>query len=108
MSNTGEGQQKVGKIQLPIDWHIPDSIQSRYVTNVLVQPGQYEIIISFFETQIPLLAGQPEENKAKLEQIGAIRAECVGRIIVVPEQVPGIISALQTGLDIYRASKVGE
>ena len=99
-----EDEQAKQTITLPIEWHVSDSIQSRYATNVLVQAGQYEFIISFFEAQIPLFAGQPEENKAMLEQLGAIRAECVGRIIVAAEQLPNIINALQASLEAYRAS----
>jgi Protein of unknown function (DUF3467) len=105
MSETEREQQTSYNITLPIEWHVPDSIQSRYATNVVVQPGQYEFILSFFETQLPIFMGQPEENRAKLEQIGAVQAVCVGRIIVAAEQLPGIIDALQTVLDAYRASQ---
>jgi hypothetical protein len=72
---------------------------------VLVQSGQFEIFISFFEAHVPPLLGQPEENKVKLERLGSIRAECVSKIIVSPEIVPTIISALQTGLENYRSTR---
>ncbi len=54
-----------------------------------------------------ILMGRPEENKAKLEQMGAIQAECVGRIIVAAEQFPSIVEAMQTTLEAYRISKLG-
>ncbi len=97
--------EKQRSTTFPIEWHIPESIQSRYATNVIVQPGQYEFIISFFEAQPPFLMGQAEEDKAELEQLNAVRAECVGRIIVAAEQMPGIITALQTTLEAYQASR---
>ena len=75
---------------------------------MIVQPGQYEFIISFFEAQLPILMGDPEENRTKLEQLGAIQAECVGRIIVAAEQMPAVITALQTTLDAYRSTKSRE
>lgn len=101
MSGVEQDQQ----LNIPIDWHVPETIQSRYASNVFVQAGQYEIVVSFFETQIPLLIGTPEENRAKLEQLGVIQAECVGKIIVNPDLVPKIIEAFQKGLEIYHANK---
>src|SRR5437016_1731260 len=99
-----EKEQSIG-IPLRIDWHYPEGMQSRYVNNVLVQPGQYELVISFFETQLPVLVGQPDENKRMLEELGSIRAECVSKIIVSPEIIPTLVSALEAGLENYRQSK---
>jgi uncharacterized protein DUF3467 len=95
-------------IPLRIDWHFPAEIQSQYANNVLVQAGQYEIVISFFETQLPILLGQPEENKRMLEELGSIRAECVSKIVVSPEIIPILINALETSLENYRQSKAQE
>jgi hypothetical protein len=92
-------------INIPIEWTVPDSIQSQYASAVFVQPGPYEIAISFFEARPPILTGTPEENKAKLEQLGPIQGKCVGRIIVDPDLVPNFIEALQGGLEGYRAYK---
>ena len=105
MDNEAQDMQQSNGVALPISWHFPEGLHSRYATNVLVQSGQFEIIISFFEAQLPILLGQPEENKAKLEQLGSIQAECVAKIIVSPELMPTIINALQVGLENYRASK---
>jgi hypothetical protein len=107
MSETEREQQSEESIPLRINWHIPDNLQSRYANNVIVQAGQHEIIINFFEIQIPPLVGTPEENKEQLQQIGTIRAEGVGRIIVSPELLPTIIDALENGLKAYQASKRG-
>lgn len=93
-------------ISVPIDWHIPSELKSQYASNVFVQAGEYEMILSFFQTQLPLLTGTVEENQKKLEEFKSIRSECVGRIIVPPDLVPKIISALQTSLENYQALKV--
>ena len=101
-----EAEQKEPEgIALHVDWHIPEGAQSRYANNVLVQADQYEIIISFFEAQLPILLGQPEENRRKLEELGSIRAELVSRIVVSPEILPVVIKALETGLENYRQAK---
>ena len=87
---------------LPIEWHIPDNAQSRYANNVLVQSTPHEIVISFFETQIPPLAGTAAENVDRLREMGSVRADLVARIIVAPGLLSSIISTLQTGLETYQ------
>ena len=101
----GEQEDQSSYIQLPIDWHVSESLQSRYVNNVIVQPGKFEITIFFFETQIPPFVGSNEENRDFLLKKGAIRSECVGKMVVTPELMPEIIKAMQTGLDEYHTSK---
>src|SRR5260370_2082504 len=86
---------------LIIDWHIPDNAQSRYANNVLVQSTLHEIIISFFEALPPPLVGMPAENAAKLREMESIRADLVARIIVAPDILPSIFSALQPALKKY-------
>jgi|GEM_PF-743873 len=103
-----EKLERSTQVNVPIEWHVSDDIKSIYASNVVVQPGQHEIILSLFEIRPPILTGTPEENRAKIEQIGTIRAECVGRIVVDPDLVPNIITALQTTLDNYHAAKAEE
>lgn len=91
------------RVNLPIDWHIPENLQSQYASNVFVQPGEYEIVLSFFETRAPVLTGSPEENLTKLKKLESVQAKCVARIIVAPDLVPKLIQALQNGLDGYLA-----
>src|SRR5260370_10233476 len=95
-------QEKPVGVTLRIDWHIPEGTQSHYANNVLVQAGLYEIVISFFEAELPVPFGQPEETKRKLEELGSVRAELLSKIDVQPELVPALINALDTGIDNYR------
>lgn len=106
MSNeTEQEQHQSDGITLPIDWHVPEGLHSQYANNVLVQSGRYEFIISFFEVQIPLLSGSPEENKAKLQAMESIRADCVSKVVISPDLVQGLIDALQTELDKFSFQK---
>lgn len=98
-----EREQSDG-VSVPIRLHVPDDIQSRYVHNVIVQPGQNELVLFFFETQVPPFIGTPLENSKYLLEQGA-RFTCVSKIIVAPQLVPEIIKALQTGLDNYNTSR---
>lgn len=102
-----EGPSQEG-VTLPIEWHVPDTIQNLYVQNVLVQPGKYEITLFFFETRLPLYTGTPEANKELLLKQGAIRFECLSKMTVAPQLVPDMIRALQTGLDNYNRARASE
>jgi hypothetical protein len=106
MSNSEQEQPE--EIVLPIEWHVSDAVQNRYVQNVLVQPGKYEITLFFFETQIPPYSGSPQANREFLLKQGSIRFECVGKMTIAPQLVPEIIKALQAGLDNFNASQVRE
>src|SRR5436190_1937078 len=105
MSEIESGQKQPVGVPLRIDWHFPEDMQSRYADNLLVQTGQYGITISFFEAEVPVLLGQPEENKKQLEALGTIRANCVGKIVVSPDFIPVLTKALETGLENYRQAR---
>ncbi|HZO72784.1 MAG TPA: DUF3467 domain-containing protein [Ktedonobacteraceae bacterium] len=105
MSEAEQRQQPTDAVNVAIEWYIPDDIQSKYASNAYVQVGEYEFTLSFFETFLPIFSGSPEENRAKIEQLGSIPAKCVARVVVSPELVPKLIQALQTGLDGYLTAK---
>ena|SRR5947209_19481006 len=107
MSEEEQKRNSVG-LTLPVEWHVSENIQSRYATNIVVQPIQHEFVISYFEAQPPIILGTSEENRAKYQELGAIRAECVARVIVAAERLPEFIEAMQTSLAAYRASKEAE
>jgi hypothetical protein len=101
-----ERQQPEG-VNVPVSLHVPEDLQSHYSHNVIVQPGQRELTLFFFETQVPPFFGTPAENSKYLLEQG-VRFTCVSKIIVAPDLVPEIIKAMQTGLDNYNASKANE
>jgi hypothetical protein len=93
---------------LPIEWHCPEGLISRYATNLVVQHAEHEFYISFFEIMPPLVLGAPEERKAKLEEIESVRAECVARVIVPAGQMPVFIKTLQSNWEAYRSKQTSE
>ena len=103
-----EEQEQQERITLPIEWHVPDSMQNKYAHDIIVQHGKYEITLFFFESQIPPYAGSPETYREYLQKRGSIRFECVGKMTVAPQLVPEIIKALQRGLDNYNAAQADE
>jgi hypothetical protein len=83
------------EVKIPIKWHTPDNMVTRYATNMLVQTIENEFKISFFEI-IPEIRLDPNSPPPK-----EVRADCVAKVIVSPEKLPSIIKALQDQYDKY-------
>jgi hypothetical protein len=88
---------------LPLEYYVPDHIQSRYATHLLVQNTEHEFILSFFELQEPFLMGDtPEEIGQQLERLECVRAKCVGRVIIAAHRMPAFIDAMQKNLEKHQ------
>ena len=107
MSEVEREVQSSQGVFIPIKWNVSETIHNQYVHNVVVQPGQNEITLFFFETHIPPYIGSPEEHREYLQQ-QSVRFECVGKFVVTPQFIPEIIKALETGLDNYNIGKARE
>lgn len=94
-------------LALPLEWHVPEDVSSRYATNLIVQHSEHEFIISFFEAVPPLVLGEPEEVRTQLEKLGTIQARCVARVIVAAGRMPEFVRVLQGNLENY-LSKFGD
>jgi len=91
-------------IAIPLEWHIPEGMVSRYATNIVVQHSAHEFTVSFFEVNPPVILGSIEERKAALQQMGSVRAECIARIIIAPGRMPAFIKALQTNMEKHAST----
>ena len=85
-------------IAVPMEMSIPDSLSTKYATNMVVQHTEHEFIIFFFEAQSPLVIGTPEEQKEALQKIKKVKAECVAKIVVAANRMPEFVRAFQTNL----------
>ena len=92
-----QSPQEAGQfaMQLPVEWHYDPGIVSRYTNNLMVQVGQRECYLSFFELRPPVLAGSQEDIERQAKEIKSVRAECVARVVMAHELLPSIIQALQ-------------
>ena len=87
-------EKKEIMVKVPIEWYVSEDIKSQYATNMIVQHTGEEFLISFFEMEQPLLLGNRDEVKSKLETIGTIRAKCIARIIVTPQRMKKFVEAM--------------
>ena len=94
----------LASMEVPIEWYVPDNIESHYANNILVQNSlSNEFIIYFFEAVPPLIIGSPDEIREKLQEVKSVRAKCVARIVVNADVMPRIVQAMQTNYAIYLA-----
>ena len=107
MSEVEQEDQSLDGVSIPINWHVSETIHNQYIHNMVVQPGQNEITLFFFETHVPPYVGSPEANREYLQK-QSVRFECVGKFVVTPQFIPEIIKALQVGLDNYNTGKARE
>lgn len=78
---------------------------SVFATNLLIQQGEHEMILSFFEIQPPFLIGTADENLALLKKVG-LRADCMARITISKERFEGFADAMKkAATDMKAASK---
>jgi hypothetical protein len=98
---------KLPQISLPIEYHTPDGTLSRYANLAVVQFGNHEFLLSFFEIwPPPIFSGQ--DIVAELERTKSLRAECVGRVVLAPEVMGVLIESLRTNYETYLSAKASK
>lgn len=86
--------------EVAIDFYVPEEMLAIYSDTALVQHTQNEFIISFFQVPRPYLA-DPEAVK----KIKSLKARCVSRIVVSPNQMQQLLEALTTNYEKYMAKQ---
>jgi len=100
-------QEEKETLELPVEWHVPDTVISRFVTNMVVQHTEHEFLISFFEIKPPILF--TEESRREIQKIHAsVRADCVARVVVAPERMGRFIEVLQENWEKYQNKQGGK
>jgi hypothetical protein len=84
---------------VPIKWHIPDNIITRFASNMVVQFIGNDFKISFFELKPEIHLAPPTVP------ITEVQADCVASVIVTPDRLQGFIDALQNQLNRLPESK---
>jgi len=96
--------------QLQISFNVPIEMPSVYATNIVLQQMEYEVLVSFYEIQPPLLL--PESNEAEnlaiLKKTG-MRADCVAKVIISKERFGAFADVMrQLAATIKAADKRNE
>jgi hypothetical protein len=80
------------QISAPLNFRFPDGVTSRYATNLVVQRGEHEYTISFFEAIVPAIFSPETPPPAYVD------ANCVARIVVAASRFPDFVGVLQQAL----------
>ena len=83
---------------VPIERYFPDELQVQYSDDAIVQHSDEVFYLSFFQVEKPITL-----TKAETERVKKIRARCVSRIIVTPEQMWRIVNAFQENFKKFAA-----
>jgi hypothetical protein len=83
-------------IEVKLNFRIPPRMPTVYAHHMLVQQGEFEVILSFFEVTPPILVEQiAEADRIKFLQETGLIAECVARVTIAKDRFPGFAQALQ-------------
>ncbi len=93
-----EGQSYTAEI----DWHIPEEMQSRFATHLVVQHSEGEFFLHFFELRPPLILGDRKQQLAQFKGIKSLRAQCTARVAIAANRMPEFIQLLQQNLETYK------
>lgn len=96
-------EENRGKITLPLEFHVPSDVATKYVNTAIVQRTDSEFVLTFFERFPPLLVGNPDQIAEQLESLESIRATCVARLVLSSSTMSELIELLQQNLDNYHA-----
>lgn len=87
--------------RVPVRFEFPSNLVTRYATNIVAQPGDYEIIISFFEAHPPLIFSPQTAAESPI-----VPAECVARVAVAAGRLPDFIAVLQATLEQHERMRI--
>ncbi len=82
-----------------LEWHIPDTIITRFASNMVVQSLEHEFKISFFEVNPGIQLGPEAKPPDK------VQANCIASVIVSASKLPDFIGVLQEQLEQYNSRK---
>lgn len=86
-------------VAVPINWVTPEGLKSLYANLAVVQLGEAECYLSFYEAIPPPLIGTPDQVQEQAAKLTTIAATCVARIAVTKEVAAKFARAIQaTGL----------
>jgi hypothetical protein len=90
--------------ELRLERVYPDSLQTHYVSNILVQHQPDMFVISFFEVWPPaILSENKEDLNRQLATVDHVDAKCVSRIVVSPSRMKEFLDAMSENFNNYEA-----
>jgi len=97
--NMSDKTQPISK-KIKLNFVYPDDLESKFSNLIIVQNQKDFFSLSFFETIIPLVLGETEEEKKEVfSKIEKADSKCLGRFVITPEKMEELIKILQENLE---------
>jgi len=93
--------------RVKLNFRIPPRMPSLYAYHLIVQAGEEEVTLSFFEIVPPLVISETEEQMERLREQG-ISADCIARITIAKNRFPSFVEAMQQTLNLMKAEQPEE
>ena len=81
------------KMGLEIEWFVPEEIETRSVSNMLLQADEHDVYMSFFDTAPPIVASM-DQVEEYVKSGKKLRARCVVRIAISKTRFPTFVKAI--------------
>jgi hypothetical protein len=88
-------EEKAEPVQVKLNFRIPPRMPSVYAHHMLVQPGEFEVVLSFFEVVAPIVVEKLEPEQLKALQDAGVVAECVAKVTIAKDRFRLFTDALQ-------------
>ena len=85
----GEAADTQSPANIPLEYVLPPDVPVFYADNVNVINSESEFVISFLQTQHPLIKNEEDWNNIK-----SVQAKCVARIVISPMKMQAIVGVL--------------
>jgi hypothetical protein len=94
-------------VDVKVSFRVPQRMPTVYAHHMMVQPGEYEVLLSFFEVIPPPSFAPDEDALKKLQEIGVV-ADCVARVTIANDRFPGFVKAMADILEVLQGRVPGK
>jgi|BarGraIncu00222A_1022003.scaffolds.fasta_scaffold198510_1 hypothetical protein len=85
--------------KVKLNFIYPDNLETKFINHMIVQAQRDYFTLSFFETILPPVLGESEdEKKALFDKLESVDSKCMARLIITPEKMSDLINALEVNL----------
>jgi len=91
----------VQKVAIPLEWRVPEDLETHFATNMVVAHSEGAFFITFFEVVPPFILGDVE----KLTALKSVPAKAVARVAIAADRMEAFIDAMKSNLASYRKGK---
>lgn len=93
-------QQKPDGMDVRLRFIFPPRMPSVKAHNLIIQQDETDVVLSFFETQLPMFSPREEERYKTIERLRneGLGAECVAKVRVAKHSFPAFVNTMQETL----------